>query len=53
MHVFFTLSPVGRSYCQYQIANMDLFAPNKDQNKYGARQKKNVSKQVLPFRLCL
>lgn len=26
-----------------RIANMDLFAPKKDQNTYGARAKKNVS----------
>ena len=26
-----------------KIANMDLFAPKKDQNTYGARSKKNVS----------
>lgn len=26
-----------------QIANMDLWAPVKDSNEYGARNKKNVS----------
>jgi hypothetical protein len=26
-----------------KVANMDLFAPKKDQNTYGARAKKNVS----------
>ena len=26
-----------------RIADMDLFAPNKDQNTYGARAKKDVS----------
>ena len=29
-----------------RIFGMDLFEPVKDQNNYGARNKKNVSKQV-------
>jgi len=30
-----------------EIANMDLFAPKKDQNTYGARYKKDVSYNLL------
>jgi hypothetical protein len=42
----------GRSVSQLneslfdKVANMDLFAPKKDQNTYGARNKKDVSERT-------
>ena len=34
-----------------KVANMDLFAPKKDQNTYGARAKKDVSESLRRHRL--
>ena len=35
-----------------KVAQMDLFAPKKDQNTYGARSKKDVSTTRLVLNLC-
>ena len=39
-------SPFLFLYSLFQIFNMDLFNPVKEQNNYGARSKKNVSQQL-------